>query len=245
MSIQPTISLSVSGKGLKDIVKAMEDLADAEVLVGVPEERSGRPKDGITNAQLAFIHTHGVRTRAMREEMGQTMQVGSDGNPHTPSYDQFLSNLDRGTSYSAALSMYIHEHGSPAWRIPPRPIIEPALSDPENKEELLGYMRAATEAALDGGIQHARARLKELGMAAQNVVREWFVNPRNLWAPNAESTINGWTAPWGKWTFKRGAGWTFQHAFFKGKGSDNPLIDTGQLRRSITYVLRRRSGGNG
>ncbi len=66
---EPTVKVSVSGKGLSDLSKFLEELSGLEVLVGVPEERAERPikdKKGqkigtekITNAQLAFIHSNG------------------------------------------------------------------------------------------------------------------------------------------------------------------------------------------
>ena len=66
--------------------------------------------------------------------------------------------------------------------------------------------------------------LMDLGNVAQSDVKKWFTDPQNGWAPNAKSTIEGWASPWGK--------------KFKGKGSDAPLIDTGALRQSVSYVIR-------
>ncbi|MBY6921870.1 hypothetical protein HYH30_19035, partial [Clostridium botulinum] len=43
--------------------------------------------------------------------------------------------------------------------------------------------------------------------------RAWFTNPSNNWAENSAETI-------------------------KRKDSDKPLIDTGELRKSITYVIK-------
>lgn len=59
--------------------------------------------------------------------------------------------------------------------------------------------------------------LNELGLFSQNVIRERFTN--NDWSPLMEKTI-------------------------KKKGSTNPLIDTGELRKSITYVVRNSTNEN-
>ena len=55
-------------------------------------------------------------------------------------------------------------------------------------------------------------------MFAQNKVRAWFTDERNNWPPNAPSTI--------------------EKKSKNGKIKDNPLIDTGELRKSITYVVK-------
>jgi len=73
-------------------------------------------------------------------------------------------------------------------------------------------------AASDGDEVGVMNALKRTGMDAASRVRMWFVNPKNLWAPNSPRTV-------------------------KRKGSDRPLIDTGQLRKSITYVIRNTGGG--
>jgi hypothetical protein len=193
--------------------KSLMDLAKVEVLVGIPQETSSRGSK-ITNAELAFIHTHGVRSKSMQQEMGQNIQLAANGAPFTVDYNKFLDNLGKMT-YGSALNLYIHEHGSPMWHIPPRPIIEPAINDPENKKVITDDLREAAQAALDGHTSTAKTALKKAGMDAQNLVRQWFVNPKNKWAQNAPSTI-------------------------AAKGSSNSLIDHGELRRAIVYVIREK-----
>ena len=56
----------------------------------------------------------------------------------------------------------------------------------------------------------------ELAYCAANSVLEnpvWFENPQNGWPPNSPRTI-------------------------RRKGSDQPLVDTGEMRKAITYVVR-------
>lgn len=175
--------------------EAMRMLRDSEVLVGVPEAKTERRKAKITNAQLLYIHTHGIRKRSMRKEMDRTMNAGH--------------------SYSAAFQMYIMSHGSPLWKAPPRPVLEPAID--AHKAEIAKQMKDAATAALGGNEAKARVALKRAGMVGQNAARSWFTDQRNGWAPNSPVTI-------------------------ALKGSSRPLIDTGQLRRSIVYVVRKRGG---
>lgn len=186
------VKVTVTDGSLK-AAKAFSDLSKMQVYVGIPEAGAGRKKSDITNAQLAFIHTHGVRTVTFRRRMGATM-------------------INRKITYQAALAMYLHSHGVAIFGIPPRPIIEPAIEAAGNKEQILAEMEKVAKAALNGKRYEAKAALKRAGMTAQNIVRAWFTDPRNHWAPNAPSTI-------------------------KRKGSSRPLIDTGELRKSITYVI--------
>lgn len=190
--VKGKISLKKSGAGFEAIRKSLEMLAKKEVLVGIPEDEATRENgDTINNAELLYIHTHGIRTSEMRAEMQK--------------------NIDKGMKYSKAHSMYIQEHGSPLFRVPPRPVLEPAIED--SKEIIAEELKQANISALDRNPAQAEAHLNKAGMLAQSVAQNWFENPKNGWPPNAESTI-------------------------KKKGSDVPLVDTNELRKSITYVLR-------
>ena len=174
------------------VQKRLEEIAKQDVLVGIPQDHASRPKDeGINNAEIAYIMTHGARALQMRKDM--------------------QPDLDAGESYSKAHKMYIQTHGSPLWAVPPRPIIEPAIEFKPNREKIALELRAALTAALED--RPFATALRRAGMQAQNVVRAWFVNPANGWAPNSPLTI-------------------------KLKGSSRPLIDTGELRKSIVYVVR-------
>jgi hypothetical protein len=182
-----------------EIKKLLDGLAKQQVYVGVPEgsdnDRSAAAgnvenSSGITNAQLLYIQTHGVREKEMRDEMNPKVESGE-------------------MPYSKAFNMYIHTHGSPLWQIPPRPVIEPAIE--KNKDVIAKQLRKVADAALDG--QDPTPELQKAGMLGQNIAREWFTNPDNGWPANAESTVDA-------------------------KGSDRPLIDTGELRRAIVYVVK-------
>lgn len=182
----------------EDILSSLKDLEKKTVCIGIPDSTM-HPDSKITNAQLLYVHTNGVRENSMIKEMQHNINE---------------------KSYSQAYELYVHEHGSPLFRIPPRPVLEPAMEN--GKEQLAELMKDTVSVALDG--KDISPALNEVGMQGQNIARAWFTDPSNNWAPNADSTINGWMSPWGK--------------FFEGKGSDQPLIDTGNLRRSITYTIK-------
>lgn len=190
--VKGKITLRKSGAGFKSIYKSLELLAKKEVLVGIPEDEATRENgDTINNAELLYIHTHGIRTSEMRAEMQK--------------------NIDKGMKYSKAHSLYIKEHGSPLFRVPPRPVLEPAIED--SKEIIAEELKQANISALDKNPAQAEVHLNNAGILAQSAAQNWFENPKNGWPPNAESTV-------------------------KNKGSDVPLVDTNELRKSITYVLR-------
>ena len=113
---------------------------------------------------------------------------------------------------NAAL-MYLHTHGSPLQHIPPRPVIEPAIAAQGNKEIISGELKDAAKGIFDRQADQARTSLRRAGQAGANASIAWFRDPRNGWAPNKPSTI-------------------------RRKKSDRPLIDTGALRASITFVVR-------
>jgi len=129
-------------------------------------------------------------------------EAGRDGN---------LTNVDL---------LYIHSNGSPLVGIPARPVIEPAL---ENSKEKLGeLMSAVVQAAASGDLASMQSSHEKAGLAGEAIVRDWFTNPANAWAPNSPET---------KKAKER-----------KGSTDPKPLIDTGEFRRSITYVVRKEGG---
>lgn len=84
----------------------------------------------------------------------------------------------------------------------------------ENHEgELQAACDAAQRLVSSGG--SAEQALQQIGVIAKALVQDEIVN--GGFAPNAESTI-------------------------KKKGSEQPLIDTGTMRQSVNFVVKRRGG---
>jgi hypothetical protein len=113
---------------------------------------------------------------------------------------------------SNAQLLWIFSKGSPLRSQPARPVLEPAVSAPGNKEAVAAELAGAARAALAGKQVEVTRYLKRAGLAGQNAARAWFTDSRTGWAPNAQSTIDA-------------------------KGSDRPGIDTGAMRAAITYVV--------
>lgn len=106
--------------------------------------------------------------------------------------------------------MFIHTNGSPIRNIPKRPTIEPTVE--ENKERISEMFKKAVNKVL-ANRGDGRPDLEKIGLWTVNKIKAKFGSDELV--PNAPSTI-------------------------AQKGDNNPLIDTGQLRNSITYVIRRK-----
>ena len=155
--------------------------------------------------------------RSTRPEVGERINnaellyIQSHGVRKKSMRDEMQQHIDAGMKYSAAHSLYIQSHGSPLWQIPPRPVLEPAIED--SKEPIAKQLKQSYKAALDGNNQAVDNSLHKAGMVAENAAKAWFENPANKWPPNSPKTI-------------------------AKKGSDSPLIDTGEMRKAITHVIR-------
>lgn len=125
--------------------------------------------------------------------------------------NEMQPNLDAGMKYSAAFQLYLMTHGSPLWHVPPRPVLEPAIE--AHKDAIAQLFSAVVKAACKNDPVALRDAMINLGEAATGYCRDWFSDPRNGWAPNSPVTI-------------------------ARKGSARPMVDTGTMRKAITYVVR-------
>lgn len=114
---------------------------------------------------------------------------------------------------NAALAL-VHDQGSPAQNIPARPFMEPGLRDVN--EEIVQRLGQAGKVALRGGEEADITRaLNAVGLTAQKGIR---------------NRIN--SGPFEP--LKPG---TLAARRRRGRTGTKPLIDTGQLRNSISYVI--------
>ena len=120
--------------------------------------------------------------------------------------------------------LYIHSNGSPVRNIPARPVIEPAIKN--DAERLHKMMAKSAQYAFDGQEEKAVEELKKAGMRGQNVSRDWFYNDENGWSPDKPSTIQA----------KKN-----KHKNIKNY-EPRTLIDTSQMKNSITYFVKTKEG---
>jgi hypothetical protein len=122
-------------------------------------------------------------------------------------------NAREGEPITNAALGYIHEYGSPARNIPARPWLVPGVESARAKinERLKGIGRLA----LKGKQEEIAPQQNALGIDVVNAVQT-YISDASHFKPLAPSTIAKRRPP----------------------GPYSPLIDTGALRRSITYVIR-------
>ena len=105
----------------------------------------------------------------------------------------------------------IHENGSPVKNIPPRELLEPVLI--KHKQEIEKVFTRVYDSLINNDTERADYEMEKLAQRIQMWTQKFFVED-NGWTPNKPATI-------------------------KRKGSDRPLIDTGELRKSIRGVYKK------
>lgn len=119
----------------------------------------------------------------------------------------------QGPINNAALG-YIQEFGSPEANIPARPFLVPGVRNATGP--ITDRLKIAAQAALRGADASALDRqLHAIGITARDAVQQEITDGQ--FVPLAPSTI--------------------ANRRRRGRTGDKPLIDTGQLRQAITYVV--------
>lgn len=109
---------------------------------------------------------------------------------------------------------YQNEFGSPANNIPARPHLLPGVAAVQGK--VVAKLAQAADAAATGRPSDAERHLHAAGLLAQNSVRRTLTT--TAYRPLSERTLAERRA--------------------RGRTGTKPLIDTGQYRRAITYIVR-------
>ena len=123
----------------------------------------------------------------------------------------------------------IHTHGSPVMRIPPRPVVAPALAQESLRAEMGEKLLASCEAAYRGDLSGTRAGLEAAGQRGAEGIREYI--DAGIDPPNSPVTLSG--------------GWIYNRVAKKGvsvggKGFNLPLVETGALRNDFDYEIMGR-----
>jgi hypothetical protein len=159
-----------------------------------------------------------------------------------------------GAQTNASLA-YIHEFGSAAQNIPKRPFIYPGIN--KATKQIVDIMRRGAMDAIDKrDVQAAERILEEVGMAARNSVVREIRDPAPPFAPLQPATIRARlrrTAAGRRKLRAITAGGkqlgmkmpqiltSYAQSTWDAVSGANmkPLIDTGQLRAAISYVVRK------
>lgn len=121
-----------------------------------------------------------------------------------------------GEAINNATIGYIQERGSPVNNLPARPFLVPGVE--KAQKAATDELKKGADEAMDGNAQGAEKALHRAGITASNSVK---------------ATINAGVPP-------ALADSTLAARRRRGRTGEVPLIDTGSLRNSITYVLRKK-----
>lgn len=122
----------------------------------------------------------------------------------------------KGTPINNATIAYIQNYGSPAANIPARPFMEPGIKNAE--AQIAEQMKKASTAAGNGDQSGVDRGLNSAGIVAATSIKAKITD--GPFVPLAPSTLRARRS--------------------RGRKGTRPLIDTGQLRNSITYVVRKK-----
>lgn len=128
-------------------------------------------------------------------------------------------NTDRksGDPATNALIGYVQEFGSPANNIPARPFLIPGVQDIQ--KPAADRLKIAAQRALSGDLSQAEKQLHAAGLMGQNSARAKINS--NIQPKLSERTLAARRA--------------------RGVTRENTLVDSGQLRSAITYVIRQKT----
>lgn len=190
---------------------------------------------------MVKVTVKSTTTNAMKF-LGETLKELADMEALVGIPQEESSRKGSGEINNAEL-LFIHTKGSPIHNIPPRPVIEPAIEAEDNKELIVSHLANSLKHRLDKETEKAVRSLALAGQAGMNAARGWFFDPRNGWKANSPATVRAKLEK-----LKGGRQQAALAAFDAGQSTyeyggrtrnvDTPLIDTGQLRASITYVIR-------
>jgi hypothetical protein len=171
--------------------------------------------------------------KSMAELTGKAVYVGIPEADATRNDDAEMNNARLG---------YIHEFGSPLANIPARPFLIPGVNNVEKETgEQLGK---AAKAALDGDSKLADQMLNRAGVVVSNEVKR--VINSNIPPPLKPRTVRDRYKTRGtkgrrdnEILYMQLIGQGMEPAAAQDQAGIIALIDTGQLRNSITYVVKK------
>jgi len=156
----------------------------------------------------------------------------------------------RGMAITNASLAYIHENGSPARNIPARPFLRPGIR--KARPQIIAAARAGALAAIQGEPNAGLKALNKMGLIARNAVVNEITDPEPPFVPLRPATIRNRlrkTQAGRRQLRKLATDAQKAHVSMAAAlntwaagGNIHPLIDTGQLRASLTYVVRRTVG---
>lgn len=146
-----------------------------------------------------------------------------------------------GTINNATLA-YIHDNGSPASNIPARPFMVPGIRGAQDR--IAGRLKGAAFAALDGKPAIVEQQLTAAGVAAVSGIRgviragiDPALSPATVAARRHSRQASSMRK--GEKTYLAHIASGMGAAEAQSAAGITPLVNTGALRASITYLIRK------
>ena len=175
---------------------------------------------GKVKAALGRLSDQVVLVGVPADKAPRTIQRGDVGKPH-PTQGRKVTMADVGTSSGEPINNaelgYIHEFGAPEAHIPPRPFLLPGVAGAG--PQINPVLKAAGLKALDNDFEAVKQLLNRVGIVAS-------VNVKKLITAGLSPGLAAGT--------RRKRDGSLDAA---GLAARKPLIDTGALLNSITYVV--------
>lgn len=186
-----SVEIVTQKKTSPDFLRRIKKLGEESLYVGIP---SGSKTQRIKNIKERASHFTSSKKSSKKMK-------------------KHLLNVAKMATLSNAQALRVFSSGSALTNQPARPVIEPAIQAPGNKERIVEALSMATQLKLLGKNYEAKQFLRRAGRIARDAAQDWFFDSRNGWPGNAASTI-------------------------EKKGFDQPGIDTEAMRNAITYELK-------
>lgn len=145
-------------------------------------------------------------------------------------------------SVGNATIAYLMDNGSPANNVPARPFMRPGIKRAQS--QIKNEFKIAANAVLTGNEGLVNASLNRAGLAAQNSIRS--VIGEGIPPPLKPETIKNRARSRGAKSMRKGEKEYMKQiaegatpAEAQASVGITPLVNTGQLRNSITYVVKK------
>jgi hypothetical protein len=132
-----------------------------------------------------------------------------------------------------AFLAYIHDNGAPSRGIPARPFMKPGIAKAQGR--INREMRLAAKSFIDGNASEGTLALHRAGMVAQNSIR-MVISKGEGFSPLKRGTLLGRMRR-RKYLYKK----LYKSQRELYMSSFKPLIDTGELLKSISYQVEEGS----
>ena len=134
--------------------------------------------------------------------------------------------LTSSASERSRFLLGIHTRGSPIMRIPPRPVVAPALAKEDLRAEMGERLLDSCQSAFEGNLSDTKKGLEEAGQRGADGIREYIDS--QIPPPNSPVTLSG------GWIWNRVAK---KGVLVEGKNGSTPMKDTGALYNDFDYEI--------